>query len=172
MLNRARNLRCVIWCLLLLASRRSGGAETPLPLNTVFVILMENHNWDTIKGIVANCPYINNNLLPIASYCDQYYNPPGIHPSEPNYTWLEGGTNFGILDDLTSNRIPSASHLVTLLDLAGISWKSYQEDMGSNPLADQGNYRVRHNPMVLFNDVNGNTTYMTTHVRPYTELAG
>ena len=41
----------------------------------VFVILMENHNWSTIKGS-SSAPYINNTLLPLASYCEQYYNPP------------------------------------------------------------------------------------------------
>lgn len=54
----------------------------------VFVILMENHNWVDIKGS-ASAPYINNTLLPMASYCDQYYNPPGLHPSEPNYLSLD-----------------------------------------------------------------------------------
>src|SRR5438552_10706315 len=79
-------------------------ADGPLPIQTVFIILMENHDWSTIIG-TTNCPYINNTLLPMASYCEQYYTPPGLHPSEPNYIWLEAGNNFGILDDSASNRI-------------------------------------------------------------------
>ena len=59
---------------------------------------MENHNWSDIKGN-ASAPYINTTLLPQASYAQQYYNPPGIHPSLPNYLWLEAGTNFGISND-------------------------------------------------------------------------
>src|SRR4051812_44847974 len=74
---------------------QSGGIDSN---SAVFIILMENHNWSSIKGS-ASAPYINNALLPIASYADQYYNPPGIHPSEPNYLWLEAGTNFGITND-------------------------------------------------------------------------
>src|SRR6266481_3833565 len=37
-------------------------ADSPLPVQTVFIILMENHDWSTIVG-TTNCPYINS-LLP------------------------------------------------------------------------------------------------------------
>ena len=70
---------------------------------------MENHNWSSIKGS-ATAPYINNTLLPMASYADQYYNPPGIHPSEPNYLWLEAGTNFGITNDNPPSVEPPVDH--------------------------------------------------------------
>src|SRR5438552_13772521 len=63
-------------------------ADDPLPVQTVFFIVMENYNWSAILGS-ANGPYINNTLLSMASYCQQYYNPPGLHPSEPNYLWLQ-----------------------------------------------------------------------------------
>src|SRR5260221_332701 len=151
--------------------------STPTPTSssaarTVFLIMMENHNWSDIKNS-PSAPYINSTLLPTASYAEQYYNPPGIHPSEPNYIWLEAGNNFGILNDDSSNRISSTNHLVTQLNKAGISWRSYQEDITTNSdlLVDQNNYVVRHDPVVLFNDVNGNTAYLKSHVRPYSEFA-
>src|SRR5438132_13743268 len=62
---------------------------------TVFLILVENTDWSSIKNS-ASAPYINGTLLPIASHAEQYYNPPNVHPSLPNYLWLEAGTNFGI----------------------------------------------------------------------------
>src|SRR5213594_1833645 len=85
-------------------------------ISNVFLIIMENHDWSTILGS-PNCPYINSTLLPQASYCNQYYNPPGLHPSEPNYIWLEGGTNFGITDDSDplANHQNTTNHLVALL---------------------------------------------------------
>src|SRR5215471_21610411 len=62
-------------------------------------------------------------------------NNPHIHPSEPNYIWAEAGTNFGVLND----RDPFAAagptnqdtpmHLSGLLQRAGHTWKSYQEDI-------------------------------------------
>src|SRR5579859_698153 len=151
---------------------------SPPIAKTVFLILMENHNWSDIKNS-PSAPYINNTLLPMASYAQQYYNPPGIHPSEPNYLWLEAGTNFGILNDSppSINHQHTTLHLVTLLDKAGISWKSYQESISGTvcPLADNGLYAPKHNPMVFFDDVTNsndpNAPYCIAHVRPYTELA-
>jgi hypothetical protein len=95
---------------------------------TVFLIMMENHDWSRIKGN-PSAPYINNVLLPIASHAEQYYTPPHLHPSEPNYLWLEAGSNLGIANDNDphDNHQSTPLHLVTLLDRAGISWKSYQE---------------------------------------------
>jgi phosphatidylinositol-3-phosphatase len=145
---------------------------------TVFMILMENHNWSDIKNN-PSAPYINNSLLPMASHAEQYYNPPGIHPSEPNYLWLEAGTNFGINNDADpyANRQSSTKHLVTLLNNAHISWKSYQENISGTacPLTGNNLYAPKHNPMVFFDDItnsnNPNSPYCIAHVRPYTELA-
>ncbi len=159
----------------------------PAPANplssvkTVFIILLENTDWSDVVDS-TNAPYIKNTLLPMASHCEQYYNPPGgIHPSEPNYLWLEAGTNFGIFD----NNPPSINaqntpwHLVALLRNAGISWKTYQENIpgDSVPLDPIGSlYDPRHNPFVFFDDVTGTNDpsypYGIAHIRPYTELAG
>jgi hypothetical protein len=124
-------------------------------------------------------PYINNVLLPQASYARQYYNPPQNHPSEPNYLWLEAGTNFGIYDDNPPiiNHITSSQHLVTLLKNAGISWKAYQEGVSGTvcPLNGTNVYAPKHNPMIFFNDVTDNNNlyspYCIAHERPYSEFA-
>src|SRR5216117_1352847 len=112
---------------------------TTLPtsaIRTVFLIVMENTDWSSIKGS-SSAPYINSLLL-TAAHAEQYYNPPNNHPSLPNYLWLEAGTNFGISSDPDPSgpyqppaQHPSSPHLANLLDTAGISWKTYQEDEGS-----------------------------------------
>src|ERR1041384_5195492 len=82
-------------------------------IHTVFLIVMENVSWSALKGS-TNAPYINNSLLPIASYCEQYYSPTGTASSLPNYLYLEGGTNFGITGSPLPNssaRIRSTNHL-------------------------------------------------------------
>ena len=148
------------------------------PVQTVFIILMENQNWSDIKGN-ADAPYINHVLLPMASYCNQYYTPPGLHPSEPNYLWFEAGTNFGIRDDIDPaiNHQNTTRHLVTLLQNAGISWKTYQEDISGTyvPLTATNAYAPKHNPFVYFDDVTGTNNphwaYGIAHIRPYSELA-
>ena len=147
-------------------------------IKTVFVIVMENHNWSSIKGSTS-APYINTTLLPMASYAEQYYNPPGVHPSEPNYLWLEAGTNFGISNDdaPSENHQGTTQHLVTLLSADGISWKAYQEDISGTvcPLKSSGLYAPKHNPMVYFDDVTGGNDPQSAaciaHERPYAELA-
>ena len=85
----------------------AGGATTasdPVPVTVanhidhVFVIAMENHNWSTIKGS-SSAPYINGTLLRDGAHAEKYMNVPGLHPSEPNYIWLESGGNLGVRDD-------------------------------------------------------------------------
>ena len=152
------------------------GQGTPGHIKTVFVILMENQDWASIASN-PSAPYINNVLLPNAAHAEQYYNPPHLHPSEPNYLWLEAGANFGVLDDAppAQNHQSTASHLVTLLDTAGVSWKAYQEGISGVvcPLTDVGEYAVRHDPFVYFDDVteanNPSAPYCVAHVRPYAE---
>ncbi len=164
------------------AAATSGSAtRTPRAahsLQTVFVIMMENHNWASIKRS-PSAPYINATLLPRASHAEQYYNPAGVHPSLPNYLWLEAGTAFGIRDDGNpgAHHQRTTSHLVTLLEHAGITWKSYQEDIdrATCPLAPIRKYAPKHDPMVYFDDVTAtnkpNAASCVAHVRPYTELA-
>jgi hypothetical protein len=152
-------------------------------VHTVFIILEENNNWASISGNAtakAAAPYINNTLLPIASHAEQYYNPPGIHPSLPNYLWLEAGSNFGISNDgtPTQNHQSTTNHLVTLLKNASVSWTSYQEGISGTtcPLTVTGQYAPKHNPMIYFDDVtNTNTTSSASciaKVRPITQLTG
>src|SRR5229473_2856191 len=148
-------------------------------IQTVFIILMENHNWSQIKGS-RYAPYINNTLLPMASHAEQYFNPPGNHPSLPNYLWLEAGTNFGILadGDPSSFHQSTTNHLTTLLKNAGVSWTSYQEDISGTtcPLTAVSQYAPKHNPMIYFDDVtntnNTGSAYCIANVRPFTELTG
>ena len=164
-----------IGLLLLLALSPVAGAMPPI--QTVFVIVMENQGWAAFKGN-PSAPYINNTLLPMASHCERFYAIPGLHPSEPNYLWMEAGTNFGIFDnnDPVINHQNTTNHLVAQLRAAGISWKTYQEDIDGTyvPLATTNLYVPRHNPFVYFDDVTGtndpNNAYGIAHIRPYNEL--
>jgi hypothetical protein len=145
-------------------------------IKTVFIILMENHNWSSIKGS-ASAPYVNGTLLPKAAHAEMYFNPKGIHPSNPNYLWLEAGDNFGVtMDNPPSvNHQSTTDHLVSQLEKAGISWMSYQEDLPSGcPLTDNKLYAVRHNPMVYFDDVTDslspNSAHCIAHMRSLTQF--
>ena len=129
---------------------------------------MENHNW-TGNGYLSiknssYAPYINRTLLPMASHAENYNNPPGNHPSLPNYLWLEAGGSFSIHDDgpPSQHAQNTHAHLVTLLQNAGVSWKSYDESITGNdcpilnegPKDSNGNalYAVKHNPFAYFSE--------------------
>jgi len=164
----------VLWCGILLSPAFQAWSSQLTNVQTVFLVVMENVSWSAIKGSSA-APYINNTLLPIAAYCEQYYSPPGLASSLPDYLWLEGGTNFGITSspEPASARISNTNHLVTLLQATGISWKGYLEGISGTtcPLASSGLYAAYHNPFVYFDDVTGDANFCRSHLRPYPELA-
>ena len=145
-----------LWSTMLGIATASVGALPPV--QTVFLIVLENNDWASFKNN-TNAPYLNGTLLAMSSYCEGYYNPPGLHPSLPNYLWFEAGTNFGIVDDDSpyANHQSTTNHLATLLNNAGIAWKAYQEDISGTvvPLDYTGGYAPRHNPFVYFDDVTG-----------------
>ena len=157
----------------------------------VWVILMENHNWTgnnsgakygdpDIKGS-ALAPYINGTLLNTSAHAEQYFNPPGNHPSQPNYLWLEAGTNFGVLSDTQPGQpqLLTHQHLVELLQNAGVSWRAYAEpDYGNSDFTtcplDFTYFDVEHLAFVYFNDVNKGLNPKSreciAHVKPYDHL--
>jgi hypothetical protein len=125
-------------------------------LGDIFVISMENHNFtqpatQTSPGqIFGNpaAPYEQSLITPgnanavNTSWASSYYNVLAssannthIHPSEPNYLWANGGSNFGVLNDADPGKEPAGSptNIITTpsltgqLDNKGVSWKSYQE---------------------------------------------
>jgi len=171
-------MKAFIAVLAVLALDAKAPAGNLPPVQTVFVIVLENHNWSDFKGN-PDAPFMNGALLPMASHCEQYYNPPGNHPSELNYVWLEAGTNLVPDDnDPAVNHQNTTNHLTTQLRNAGVSWKAYQEDIDPTvvPLTATNGYVPRHNPFVFFDDITGtndpNDSYGIAHIRPYTELAG
>ena len=64
--------------------------------DNIFIIMEENKSTDAILGNTANAPVMNA-LLAKYNQLTTYYST-GV-PSEPNYTALGGGDDFGITDD-------------------------------------------------------------------------
>jgi phosphatidylinositol-3-phosphatase len=161
-------------------------------VKTVWVIMMENHNWtgDDAGASFGDpdikdnplAPYINGTLVKISAHAEQYYNPPGNHPSQPNYLWLEAGTNFGVLADTQPGQpqLFTKKHLVTLLQNAGISWRAYAEPDFGSPVFDTcpldfSFLDINHLAPDFFNDINDGLNPQSAecveHVRPYYQMA-
>jgi hypothetical protein len=157
---------------------QASAASASSPIRNVFVIVMENANWASFKGN-PSAPYLNNTLLPAAAHAEQYYNPPGNHPSLPNYLWMEAGSSLGIVDDNppSINHQTTTQHLAAQLNTAGVPWKAYLEDISGSgcPTTDVGRYAAKHNPFVYFDDITGGVNpldpFCAAHNRPYGELA-
>jgi hypothetical protein len=101
-----------------------------------------------INSLVDGSAYaiVNGSLVHISeqvAYATNYHsvlatpggNNPHVHPSEPNYIWAEAGTNFGVLNDNDPfdpkgpTNQDTDQHLTALLQTAGRTWRSYQEDI-------------------------------------------
>ncbi len=110
--------------------------------------LYRNPNAPFLNSLVNGTAraYIDGHVVDISkqvAYATAYHNVlatasgrnPHIHPSEPNYLWAEAGSNFGIRDDDDpyAHKPPYArkttEHLTGLLQKAGETWRSYQEDI-------------------------------------------
>ncbi len=161
---------------------KDAGVDGPAPagdhIQTVFVIMMENHSWSTIKGS-ASAAYINQTLVPMGAHAEAYKTPAGNHPSEPNYIWLEAGDNLGITNDNapSSNHQSTKDHLTAQLETKGVSWKAYSEDAPSGvcPLTSSGLFDPKHTPQLYFDDVTDTnksaSAHCIEHVVPYSQFA-
>ena len=171
-------------------------------IKTVFIIAMENHDLvqknptGSPQQILGNpaAPYFNSLITPgnpnaaQTAWATHMFSCAinGEHPSEPNYIWMEAGTDFGVRTDNDPNASTSVhnvftnvQHLSAQLTAAGIPWRSYQEDLeytteeksasGSGKPVNvyngttQYNYGVKHNPMAFFNDTQNQFCYPLTN---------
>ncbi len=155
-------------------------------IKTVFYIDMENHNLSQPSGMTSPAqlygnpaaPYLNSLMTPgnlnaaQTSWAGNYQNVLSntgahIHPSEPNYLWQEGGSNFGVANDAdpksNAPAVGNAPCLSCALQAKGISWKSYQEDIdlqttgGANGTAGNG---------LVNGAINGTSSNLTSTLAP------
>ncbi len=134
----------------------------------IFVVMMENTNYDQIIGN-ANAPRINA-LAQTYGLATRSY---GVtHPSEPNYVATIGGDYFGIQDDAPfSSTTNGVNHTITgpslasQLDTAGLSWKTYQQslpypgyDGTQYPTTGAALYASKHNPFMNFASIQQSQT--------------
>ncbi|TMM10908.1 MAG: phosphoesterase [Actinobacteria bacterium] len=161
--------------LLLIVVSAAGAKPKPKPKPPaahLFVIMLENHSKSSVLGD-QNAPYINS-LAQSYAVAENYY---GVtHPSEPNYVAAISGSNWFVNDDNPANRF-NHTNVVDQLEAKKLSWGAYMESMPSVgytgdfwPGTSQQLYASKHNPFVLFADINSNSTRMA-RIKPYTSLA-
>ena len=142
-------------------------AGTVPSFSHVFVIVMENHEYDSVIGNPA-APYTNG-LVTSYGLATNYF--AASHPSLPNYLALTAGSTFGIASDCTTCFV-SATNIADQVEGSGRSWKAYMEDM---PVpcyrgASSGNYAMKHDPFMYYNDIRDNPARCAAHVAPFTQF--
>jgi hypothetical protein len=149
-------------------------------IKKVFYIMEENRDSNQVYGS-SDAPYINNTLMTTYDFASDYTN--DVHPSEPNYVWMEAANNncgdhtfTNDNDPTSSNSTGTTDHIVNYLGRVGKTWKSYQENItASCGITSSGEYAAKHNPFVFFRDVVGSysspSSFCTSHVVDYSNLA-
>jgi phosphatidylinositol-3-phosphatase len=181
-----------------------GVAAAASPIRHVFVIILENKSASTTFGANSPAPYLSKTLPSEGAYLPNYY---GIgHPSLPNYIAMISGqapnattqrncpsfTNFvagpvGAYGQVQGDGCVFPASVPTVasqLTAAGLSWGTYQQDMGANPAREPAvcahpaigapdnthgatptdQYATRHNPFVYFHSIIDDTALCDTHV--------
>jgi len=133
-------------------------------MDHVIVIVMENHSYTQVKGL----PYITTLIHNYTSFSQSYA---VAHPSQPNYLALWAASTLGNTDDgcPPSGSPYSAANLGHSCEAAGLTWKSYCENLpsiGSTTCSSSDNqYKRKHHPCPDFSNLTHSKEY------PYTRLA-
>jgi hypothetical protein len=140
-------------------SNGSNGGVTDAPTTsanrTIFTIVLENHDYAEIVGS-SNAPYINS-LIAMGALATNYKDT--NHPSLPNYLhMISGDDQYPGFLDIGPNQSPyfpaAQDNLGTQFEAAHVTWRSYQESMGSPcMLTDSGDYATKHDPFLYFTDM-------------------
>jgi phosphatidylinositol-3-phosphatase len=121
-------------------------------LDHVIVVVMENHSYTQVKGL----PYTATLISTYTSFSQSYA---VTHPSEPNYLALWAASTLGLSDDSCppSGSPYSSANLGHSLEAAGLTWKSYCENLpsvGSTSCSSSDNmYKRKHHPCPNFNNL-------------------
>jgi len=133
----------------------ANGLKVALPaIQHVFIIVLENRNFDEVFGANSQAPYLSQALVAQGALLTQYY---AIgHRSTANYIAMISGqapndhtqNDCGTYSDFTAGATvdgngqavgsgcvyPAAVHTIAdELLAAGLTWKGYMEDMGKDP---------------------------------------
>ena len=133
----------------------------------VVLVVFENHEVTSIAGS-SDAPTFNRLARRYATLA--HYDAVG-HPSLPNYLALVSGSTWGISNDCTAC-IVEARNLADSLEAAGMTWKTYAEDLPYPGFTGgyAGRYAKKHDPFLYFRDV-VNSRARRDRVVPFTRFA-
>ncbi len=179
-------------------------AQAASPIRHVFIIVLENESASTTFGASSPAPYLSKTLVSEGAYVPNYYSIG--HASNDNYIAMISGqapntmtqndcmvfadfpassTDANGQEQGTGCVYPSAIQTIAgQLSAAGLTWRSYDEDMGADPSREPATcahpaidtpdgteratatdqYATRHNPFVYFHSIIDDTASCDAHV--------
>ena len=137
----------------------------------VFIIMMENTDYDEVIGDTKDAPFINGLATQgtlLANYQAVY------HPSDENYLAIAGGDTF-VRGAIYFPRIHvEGPHIGDLIETAGKTWKAYEQGMGT-PCNTGTQYDKYYEPddapFINFTDVRKNRPRCQAHLFDTTQMA-
>lgn len=132
----------------------------------VFLVMEENHSFSEVVGN-PQMPYFNS-LIAQGGLATQYF--ANTHPSIGNYFELTTGSI--ITNDDSFSGVVSLPDIVTSLEAAGKTWKSYAESLPSVGYTggDVPPYLRHHNPFTFFAEVQ-NSTNEKENLQPFSQFS-
>lgn len=130
----------------------------------VFLIMMENTDFRQVIGDRKDAPFINalaaRGAL-LANYQAVY------HPSDENYLAIAGGDTFARNGAYFPGLRVTARNLGDLLERADLSWKTYEQGMGTpcnTTTRYDRNYEPDDTPFILFSDIRDDPLRCRAHL--------
>lgn len=115
----------------------------------ILVVIEENHSR---TQMMTQMPYLAR-LSRTYGYATNWH--AIMHPSEPNYLAITGGSTFGVTNDqppsVNETKVGSARSVFGQARAAGKSAGTFAQSMPKRcALKNHGNYAVRHNPRTFY----------------------
>ncbi|MBD8900296.1 alkaline phosphatase family protein [Rhodanobacter sp. DHG33] len=136
----------------------------------VFMVMMENTDYDAVIGDTTDAPFINS-LANQGTLLDNYS---GVyHPSDENYLAIAGGDTFVKGAIYYPNIKVTAQHIGDRLEAIGKTWKAYEQGMGTPCNTSNNNdsyYEPDDAPFINFTDISSNPTRCAAHLFDTTQL--
>jgi hypothetical protein len=137
----------------------------------VFLIMMENTNFDQVIGDTHDAPFING----LAASGTLLTNYSGVyHPSDENYLAIAGGNTFVQGAIYFPNIHVDAKTIADELEAQGKTWRAYEQGMGV-PCNHHDNYDPYYEPddapFINFDDIRHDLRRCEAHLSDTTQLA-
>jgi hypothetical protein len=136
----------------------------------VFMVMMENTDYNQIMGDPTDTPYLHSLMAQGATMANYHA---VYHPSDENYMAIAGGDTYTTGATYYPNINDPGTNLGDELDAAGKTWKAYEQGMGTpcNTTTQYDSYYEPDDaPFFNYTDISGNASRCAAHLFDTSQL--